>query len=116
MSWAELVGGLGIGSLMTSAATHFMTRRAAANDRWYQEKREAYLGLLDALHDAAVHPSDVNSKAFALWQTRCALFGAKSVSSFAQRMVDTNDGQSGERREAFAGLIDAMRRDLTGKA
>jgi hypothetical protein len=57
MNWAELVGGLGVGSLITSLATQFMTRRAATNDRLFQEKREAYLGLLKALHDAAVEPS-----------------------------------------------------------
>jgi hypothetical protein len=47
MEWAiGLIGGLGIGSLTTSVVTHFMSRRATSNDRWYQEKREAYLGYL----------------------------------------------------------------------
>jgi hypothetical protein len=39
-----ILGGLGIGSLLTQIATHFMARRASASDRLYQEKREAYLG------------------------------------------------------------------------
>ena len=112
MNWAELVGGLGIGALITSIATHFMTRRAAANDRWYQEKRETYLGLLTALHEAAVRPSDERSKTYALWQTRCDLFGSAIVSRYAQRMVDTNDGPPEEREEAFGELIKAMRADL----
>jgi hypothetical protein len=112
MNWAELIGGLGIGSLITSVATHFMTQRAASNDRLFQEKREAYLGLLKALHDASVHPSDAHSKAYALWQTRCELFGSATVSRYAQRIVDTNDGPPGERQEAFEGLEKAMRADL----
>jgi hypothetical protein len=113
MEWViALVGGLGIGSLFTSAATHFMSRRAATDDRWYQEKREAYLGLLSALHVAATNPSDANSKAYALWQTRCSLFGSPDVSKWAQRMVDTNDGPPVERDKAFRGLIEAMRADL----
>jgi hypothetical protein len=116
MNWAELVGGLGIGSLVTSVATHFMARRATADDRWYQEKREAYIGLLSALHDAAVHRSDAHAKAFALWQTRCDLFGSATVSRYAQRMVDTNDGPADARQEAFAGLVKAMKDDLRGKA
>ena len=58
MEWiVALVGGLGIGSLITSVATHLMARRGVTNDRWYQEKREAYLGLLEALHVAATRPS-----------------------------------------------------------
>lgn len=112
MSWAELIGGLGIGSLITSVVTHFMTRQAAANDRWFQEKREAYLGLLSSLHEAAVSPSDANSKAYALWQTRCDLFGSPAVSRYAQRMVETNDGPPEARSEAFDGLIQAMKTDL----
>ena len=106
-----LIGGLGIGTLLTSIATHFMTRRAAANDRLYQEKRTAYLGLLDALHSAAAHPSDENSKVYALWQTRCALFGTTEVMSAAQEIVDTNDAPE-RRNVAFHKLLRAMRTDL----
>ncbi len=107
-----LIAGLGIGSLLTSIANHFMMRRASVNDRLYQEKRTAYLGLLDALHNAAVQPSDENSKAYALWQTRCALFGSTEVMAAAQEMVDTNDAQMEKRNVAFHKLLRAMRVDL----
>lgn len=113
MEWGlALIGGLGIGSLITSAANHVMARRAATSDRWYQEKREAYLGLLTAIHDAAAHPSDERSKAYALWQTRCDLFGSADVSKYAQLFVDTNDGPRAEREKAFRGLVEAMRANL----
>lgn len=112
MNWAELIAGLGIGSLLTSVTTNFLAKRTALNDRLYQEKREAYIGLLNALHNAAVHPSDENSKTYALWQTRCDLFGSDAVSKYAQKMVDTNEGPKRERSEAFDGLIRAMRDDL----
>ena len=112
MNWAELVGGLGIGSLITSIVTNYMARRSAASDRWYQEKREAYIGLLNALHNAAVNPSNESSKAYALWQTGCDLFGSRAVSKYAQQIVDTNDGPRKERDDAFAALVNAMRADL----
>jgi hypothetical protein len=112
MDWAVLLGGLGIGSLLTSVATHFMTRRANASDRWYQEKREAYLGLLKANHDAAVRSSDENAKAYGLWQARCDLFGSEAVSRLAQAMVDTNDGPRAERATVYRDLIAAMKADL----
>jgi hypothetical protein len=113
MEWVlGLVGGLGIGSLVTTIAAHFMARRATASDRWYQEKREAYLGLLNALHDAAVHPSVEHSKNYALWQTRCELFGSETVSTFAQQMVDTNTASAAERQKVFRNLVTAMRADL----
>jgi hypothetical protein len=107
-----LVGGLGLGSLLKSVIDHFISRRAITRDRLYQEKREAYLGLLGALHKAAVQPSDAHSKDFALWQTRCELFSSWEVSRFAQKMVDTNDRRGQERGAAFAGLVKSMREDL----
>jgi hypothetical protein len=113
MQWLlPLIGGLGIGTLLAQIVTHFMTRRASIRDRLYQEKREAYLGLLNALHNAATNPSDENSKAYALWQTRCALFGSTDVMMAAQEMVETNDGPSERRNAAFQKLLRAMRVDL----
>jgi hypothetical protein len=113
MDWIPvLVGGLGLGALLNSFVSHLMTRRANDRDRWYQEQREAYIGLLGSLHDAAVKPSDANAKAFALWQTRCDLFGSAEVTRFAQQLVDTNDGPRGFRDSAFRNLIEAMRLDL----
>ncbi|MCP3477687.1 hypothetical protein NLM33_46970 (plasmid) [Bradyrhizobium sp. CCGUVB1N3] len=110
-----LLGGLGIGSLLASLVTHWITRRASIQDRWYQEQREAYLGLLQAIHDAAVAPSDEKAKAYALWQTRCDLFGSPDVARCARRIVETNDGPRSERDAAFRELLAAMRADLGGK-
>jgi hypothetical protein len=117
MDWIlPLIAGLGIGSLLKSLADHFMTRRAIASDRWYQEKRESYLGLLNALHRAAVQPSDEHSKEYALWQTRCDLFGSNDVSKYVMRIVETNNSPIAERNEAFRHLIIAMRADLKSAA
>ncbi|MBB4569046.1 hypothetical protein [Rhizobium leucaenae] len=113
MDWVlPLIGGLGIGSLLKSVIDNFNSRRAVMKDRLYQEKREAYLGLLGALHKAAVQPSDENSKDFALWQTRCQLFGSPDAARFAQAIVETNDRPRSERESAFSGLIESMRDDL----
>jgi len=60
--------------------------------------------------DAAVNPSDENSKTFALWQTRCELFGSSDVAKYAQVIVDDNDGPHQLRNEAFKNLLKAMNR------
>ena len=113
MDWIlPLIAGLGIGSLLKSVVDHLIARRSLVTNRMYQEKREAYLGLLDALHRAAVAPSNENSKNFALWQTRCDLFGSPDVSRCVQEIVHTNDNQA-ERRDAFKRLIATMRADLS---
>jgi hypothetical protein len=108
-----LIGGLGLGSIITSIVAHFMSRRAVTSDRWYQEKREAYLGLLGAIHEAAIHPSNENSKAYALWQTRCDLFGSPTVAEYAQLFADTQPADRTEKERAFRGLIKAMKSDLS---
>ena len=113
MNWLlPLVGGLGIGSLLTSVVCHFLNRKSATNARIYQEKREAYLGLLDALHQAAIAPSDVNSKTFALWQIRVQLFGNEEVAKAVQGVLDTNEGPRHDRDKYYRQMIEGMRRDL----
>ena len=107
-----LLGGLGIGSVLTAFVTHWISHRASIQDRWYQERREAYLGLVQSLHNAAVAPSDVASKAYALWQTRCDLFGSPEVARCTQRIVEINDGPRSDRETAFRDLLAAMRVDL----
>jgi hypothetical protein len=109
---SDLIGGLGLGSVVTAITKHLISRRAATTDRPYAEKREAYLGLLNGLHQAAVHPSDENSKHYALWQTRCELFGSRDVAKYAQQIVDTNDAPREQRNAAFRALLDAMKADL----
>ncbi len=108
-----LIGGLGLGSLLTSFVNHFLNKRSQIDSRLYQEKREAYLGLLEALHKAAVSPSDLNSKNFALWQTRVNLFGSMGVSKSVEGMIATNDGPRSERDKVFRTLVDEMRLDLS---
>jgi hypothetical protein len=113
MDWiAPLLAGLGLGTLATTIISHLMNRSASLNDRAYQEKREAYLGLLKSIHDASLKPSDETAKAYALWQTKCDLFGSTEVSRYAQEFVDTNDGPREIRATVFNNLVAAMKTDL----
>lgn len=112
-----LLGGLGIGSVLTAIVTklidHVITRKVSKQSLLYKEKRDAYLGLLDALHKAALHPNDENSKNFALWQTRVQLFGSKDAAEATQGIVETNGPQNRKERDAyFQKLIEAIRHDL----
>jgi hypothetical protein len=107
-----LLGGLGIGTLITQVVTQFITRRASVRDRLYQEKRAAYLGLLEALHDAAALSSPENWRAYGRWQTRCSLFGSMDVMTAAQKQVDLKDAPGEQRDAAFHELLHAMRVDL----
>ena len=111
--FGALVGGLGIGSMLNNLISHITSQKAKQKERRYEEKKAAYIGLLTAVHDAAVRPSDKNSKAYALWLAKCQIFGSTEVSRFAQEIVRTNDSQARELRDkAFESLLDAIRKDL----
>lgn len=106
------LGGLGVGSLLNNLVTHFTNQKSKQKERKYDEKKAAYIGLLTSLHDAAVSPSDINSKKYALWQTKCQIFGSEKAIRFSQEIVDTNDGSKEERNKAFQSLLTAIREDL----
>ena len=112
MEWvAPLLAGLGLGTLLTTIANHLMTRRASLSDRLYQEKREAYLGLLNAIYTAASEPSDTNAKSYAHWHARCKVFGADDVERYAGLFADMSAAWD-VRGERFEKLVAAMRADL----
>ena len=112
MEWTVLLGGLGLGAIITKVVDYFLTKKSSKEALLYKEKKEVYFGLLDALHKAAVSPSIENSKNFALWQTRVQLFGTDDVSKSVQGMIDTNEGPKNLRDKYFKELIEGMRKDL----
>ncbi|MES1989639.1 MAG: hypothetical protein V4441_01655 [Pseudomonadota bacterium] len=61
--WAlTLIGGLGVGSLLTTLLSHWIAQKSSNRELLYKEKRETYLGLLEALQRAPVGYSNENSK------------------------------------------------------
>jgi hypothetical protein len=102
--FSGLIGGFGIGTLLTSVVTHFMARRASIDDRWYNEKREAYLGLVAALQSV--------SGDFPVWHARCALFGSPETLRYAKQVADTPPNAYDARNAAFQKMLEAMRADL----
>lgn len=112
MEWGTLLGVFGIGAIFKTILDAVLSAKKDKASLQYKEKREAYLGLLDALHKAAVSPCDENSKTFALWQTRVSIFGSDEASNAVQGIIDTNDGPRESRNLHFNNLLKAIREDL----
>jgi hypothetical protein len=114
MDWIlPLIGGLGIGSLLKGLVDHFLNKKLKTDDRLYQEKREIYFGLIDAMHQADIHPSVENAKAFGNWTNRCKLFGSPEVIAAAQACIKTSADVTGDAcAKAFEALFSAMREDI----
>jgi len=107
-----LLTAFGLGSIVTALVQSWLQRKSKIDDRNFEERKQAYVGLLEAYHKAAVEPSDANSKNFAYWQMRCDLVAPKSVRSAIEKIVSTNDNVEG-RFLAHEQLKSALRSDLS---
>ena len=113
MDWLlPAITGLGLGAVLKSFIDFYINKSTSRKKAQYLEMRESYVGLLDALHKAAIEPSAVNSKNFALWQTRVQLFGSSEVQEAVQGIIDTNEGPRTERDKYFNKMVESMRKDL----
>jgi hypothetical protein len=106
-----LLTAFGLGSIVTALIQAWLGQRSKEDERRFQEKQKAYVGLLEAYHRAAVEGTDETSKAFAYWQMRCELVGPEPVRDAIRRIVETNEDRVG-REKADRDLKEAMRADL----
>jgi len=107
-----LLTAFGLGSIVTALVQSWLQRKGKIDDRNFEERKKAYVGLLEAYHKAAVEPSDTNSKNFAYWQMRCDLVAPKNVRHAIEKIVTTNDNIEG-RHLAHEQLKSALRNDLS---
>jgi hypothetical protein len=106
-----LLTAFGLGTIVAAIVQAWLNNRSKSDDRRFQEKQTAYIGLLEAYHRAAVEGTDETSKLFAYWQMRCELVGSKAVREAIQRIIDTNDDREA-RQKAHAYLKLVLRADL----
>lgn len=68
----RLLAAFGLGSIVTAFVQAWTTRAARSEDRSYDERKTAYVGLLEAYHQAAVERTDTAAKQFAVSVRRLA--------------------------------------------
>ncbi|WP_353400845.1 hypothetical protein [Pseudophaeobacter arcticus] len=96
---------------MTAFVQSWLSSRAKLNERSFQERKEAYQGLLEAYHRAAVEGTDQASKNFAYWQMRCEIVAPVIVREAIDEIIASNADRKGRSR-AHDKLKSSMRRDL----
>lgn len=101
----------GLGSIVTALVQSWLTHRSKRDDRRFQEKQAAYIGLLEAYHRAAVEGTKEAGMAFAYWQMRCDLVASARVRRAISSVVETNDNPPA-RMTADHEMKAAMRADL----
>lgn len=106
-----LLTAFGLGSIMSVLIQAWLSRSWKQNERQFEEKKSAYIGLLEAYHRAAIEGTDEAAKNFAYWQMRCELVASSEVSSAISQIIETNDKPI-ERNIAHERLKSSMRQDL----
>ena len=113
-SWLPLFGAFGLGSVVTSIVSSWLGARHKQAERSFEERKEAYMGLLQAYHKAAIaSPSEQEfaAKDFAYWQLRCDIVGPPAVRSAITEIIASNDDQI-KRAVAHERLKRSIRKDL----
>jgi len=112
MDYIELISAAGIGgivgSLLTTIIQAWLQNKQLHADRVFQEKKEAYIGLLEAYKVATQKGYD-NEKEFAYWSVRCELVASAEIIALIETMK-TSDYVIQDK--AFKGLKTALRKDL----
>ena len=79
MDVIQFLSAFGLGAIITTAVQAWLSMRADNAKRNFQEKKEAYVGLLDALHQSELAQTEVASKYVGHWMSRIELVGSKKV-------------------------------------
>lgn len=112
MDWAlGLIGGLGIGTLLSTVVSYFLSKKSHVAQKLFQEKRDAYFGMTRALYDAEIEPGPKNEKMFGYYLNIAKIFAHKDVVTSAQNVINTNPNTK-ERIKALESFYETMRKDL----
>ena len=111
MDIASLVGGLGIGSVLTLFLKEYFDRRKALSKRIFEGKREAYTAYLDIAMKSQALPEDE-----AVWARTAAMAKVRLCASpeVIQCFNVLLASPPSSYEKTFDDLIQAMRKDLWG--
>jgi len=101
------MGGI-VGSLLTTVVQAWLQNKQYLADRRFQEKKEAYIGLLEAYKTASLQGFD-NKKEFAYWSVRCELVAPAEIVNLIEAMKTSDYAIQAK---AFSKLKTALRKDL----
>lgn len=110
-SVVSLLIAFGLGSIISVLVQAWITKLRDRKHESFQERRDAYMGLLEAYHQAAVEGTEVAAKNFAYWQMRCDLVAPQNVRQAIENIIETNDDKEARSR-AHDRLKSELRKDL----
>jgi hypothetical protein len=115
MSIIQFLSAFGLGAIVAAFVQAWFSNRAYISKRNFEEKKESYIGFLDALHQSEVERTEKSALNVGHWQNRIELVGSRTVIGACARIKETNpiSGEvHPERPQALRDLKEAMRKDL----
>lgn len=73
MDILQWLSAFGLGALVTALVQAWLSQRADIARRNFQEKKECYIGLLEAYRKACLKSNGETQNEFAYWAVRCGL-------------------------------------------
>ena len=115
MTVVQFITAFGLGAIITALIQAWLTQRADISKRNFQEKKECYIGFLDAMHKSELQRTEEAALDVGHWQNRIELVGSKGVITACIRIKETNPIQNNvhpDRPQVMRDLKDEMRKDL----
>ena len=107
----EYLSSFGLGAVVVTLVQTLLNLYHEKRTRAFNEKKEAFVGLLDAYRQVAIKNTDQERKKFDYWQIRCELVSNTKIRQAIQSLKDTNPNTV-ERFEAHETLTRLLRKDL----
>lgn len=102
------IGGI-VGSLLTTVMQSWLSHKSYLANRNFQEKKEAYIGFLEAYRRACLKSGRDEKNNFAYWAVRCDFVAPEEIRLLIQQMKTENYEQQDR---AFESVKELMRKDL----
>ena len=115
MSAIQFLSAFGLGAIVAAFVQAWLSNRAYNSKRNFDEKKECYVGFLDALYQSEVERTEKSALNVGHWQNRIELVGSRTVIGECARIGETNpiSGEvHPERPQVMRDLKKAMRKDL----
>ncbi|HEX5181707.1 MAG TPA: hypothetical protein VFW19_01010 [Allosphingosinicella sp.] len=115
MTLLQFLSAFSLGAIVTAFVQAWLAHRSYLRQRAFSEKKESYIGFLDALHRSEVEQTEAASLNVGHWQSRIEVVGSSEVIAACLRIRETNPTPAGihpERPHALQSLKKAMRIDL----
>ena len=112
MEFLSIITAFGLGSILTSFVQWFVANRSTIKQRKYDERKEAYVGLLESwVRQEKENFSGTSELDVGHWLLRSQLVASENVYSLLESWGDTVPGAD-DRVEITKKLKSAMRDDL----